>query len=176
MSIGLIILSIILIFLLYVLLFPVTIKADTEKNIYFVRLPGVFGFRIIKNITGWRMRFSVFFIRFSMKIPPAKKPDRKKDEKRLKKIGKQSRKRFKTGYLSYVLKLVKAFRIRKLYLNIDTGDYPLNARLIPVTFFLSNNHINLSVNFNDYNSLYLIFHLQLIEVLYISIRHFMFNL
>ncbi len=157
------------------LFFPITIKIDTDRDKYFMRLPGIFGFRVMKGRSGWRMRFSVLFLRFSI---PFFKPDehrKKLEEKPLKTKRRFSGKRFKAGFLLLGMNIIRTFRLKRLRCNIDTGDYPLNAKLVPVVSYLNNNRVNLSVNFNDYNSLSIILRSHLFRIVYITIRYFMFN-
>lgn len=52
-------------------------------------------------------------------------------------------------------KLISSFRLDKAELNLDTGDYPLNAQLVPLFYAASNNRRILTVNFIGENSLYL---------------------
>ena len=176
MSIWLIILIIIIAFIGYILFFPITVKIDTDNDKYLIRLPGVFGFRVMKGRSGWKMRFSVLFLSFHV---PFFKPDehRKKLEKDPSEIkDRPSAKRFKPRYLLLGMNFIRTFRLKRLRWSIDTGDYPLNAQLIPVVTALNNtNHINLSVNFNDNNSLNLILHAHLFRIVYVTIKYFMFN-
>ena len=175
MSIGLIILIIILVIIGYILFFPLTVKIDTDKNQYYFRLPGIFGFRVLKGRSGWKIGYSVFLLRFQVTFF---KPDehRKKPDKDHPKAHKGFlRRRFRADYLSLAINVIRAFRLKRLRWSIDTGDYPVNARLIPVASYLNNDRVNLSVNFNDYNAFYLILQSYLARIIYIIIRHFMFN-
>ena len=160
----------------YILFFPITVKIDSDNSKYYIRLPGIFGFRVMKGKSGWKMRFSVLFLRFHI---PFFKPDEhgKKLEKEPAKTKRGfSGKRFKPGYLLLGINIIRTFRLKRLTWSIDTGDYPLNARLFPVVAALNNtNNINLSVNFNDYNSFYTILHAHLFRIVYVTIRYFMFN-
>lgn len=175
MSTWLIILIIIITITGYVLFFPLTFKIDTDNNKYFIRLPGVFGFRVMKGKSGWKMRFSVLFLRFNI---PFFKPEshRRKLEKDSSKIKERpSGKRFKAGYLIPGMNIIRTFRLRRLSWSIDTGDYPLNAQLIPVVSFLNSDRVDLSVNFNDHNSFYIVLNTHLFRIIYVTIRYFMFN-
>ncbi|WP_372794506.1 hypothetical protein [Lutibacter sp.] len=56
------------------------------------------------------------------------------------------------------LQILKSFKIKRFNLEIDTGDYTLNAKLYPVFVFLNYNLGHFKVNFEDRNQLVL--HLQ----------------
>ncbi len=174
MSTGLIILIIIIIIFGYILFFPLTLKIDTDNDRYYFRLPGIFGFRIRKNESGWKTGYSVFLFRFNIQLFSPHK-HRKTDKERPEASGGSLKKRFRTDYLSLVVRVIKSFRLKRLRWNIDTGDYPLNAQLIPVASFMSSDRVDLSVNFQDNNAFYVILQSYLARIIYITIRHFMFN-
>jgi hypothetical protein len=175
MSIGLIILIIALTIFGYILFFPLTVKIDTEKNQYYFRLPGVFGIRVLKGKTGWGMRYSILFLRFHVRFFKPDKHRRGSEKEHPKAYKGFLTRRFKAGYFTLAINTMRTFRLRQLMWSIDTGDYPLNARLIPVASFLNNDRVNLSVNFNDYNAFYVILRSYLARIIYIIIRYFMFN-
>ncbi|MBN2213045.1 MAG: hypothetical protein JW723_02270 [Bacteroidales bacterium] len=175
MSAGLIISIIIIAVSGYILFFPVTFKIDTDKNHYCLRLPGVFSLRVLKAETGWKMRYSIFLFRFSVPFFKPHKQLKKTDEKHPRTSAGFLKRRYGIDNLLFAINVIKAFRLRKLRLDIDTGDYPLNAQLIPAACYLSSDRVNLSVNFNDHNELYVILQSYLARIIYITIRHFMFN-
>lgn len=52
-----------------------------------------------------------------------------------------------------MLRLVRTFKVQKLRLDMDTGDYVVNAKLYPV-FMLLNRHVgSFHINFQDRNRL-----------------------
>jgi len=50
------------------------------------------------------------------------------------------------------LKLSNAFMVKKFYADIDTGDFPMNAQLMPLTLLSNNSTINLNINFENRNT------------------------
>lgn len=50
------------------------------------------------------------------------------------------------------LKLHKALIVKKFYADIDTGDFPMNAQLMPLTLLSNNSTINLNINFENRNT------------------------
>ncbi len=176
MSVWLIILIIVIILSGYILFFPVTVKIDTDDSRYFIRLPGIFSFRLLQGKSGWKMRFSVLFLRFNVPLFQPGEHKKKLKEKPLKKRKSFSGRRFKPGYLLLGINIIKTFRLKSLRWSVDTGDYPLNAQLIPVVTRLNEQkHIRMSVNFNDYNSFHIILRTHLFRIVYVTIRYFMFN-
>ena len=51
--------------------------------------------------------------------------------------------------------IVRSFRIRNLYLNIDTDDFMLNAWLIPLFSTMNYGNVQMNVNFEGTASLLL---------------------
>lgn len=174
MNIGLLILIALLLFLIYLLCFPVYIKADTNKNKYYAGLPGIAGFRIFKTGKEWKIQYSILFLKFNIK--PFETIQEEDDEPGKKKDNiKKSKNRPALFHIRLIKKIPAAFRIKRIIWNIDTGDYPLNAQLIPVASCFNNKKISISVNFNGNNSLYMLAQTRLILILYTIISLYMFN-
>jgi hypothetical protein len=55
-------------------------------------------------------------------------------------------------HLPLVRKAVKTISIKKLHVNLDTNDYPLNAQLFTITPLINQNNISLNINFENRNS------------------------
>lgn len=175
MSVGLIILFIFIIFLIYLLVAPVTLKIDSYSNKYYFRIPGVLGFRIKRRKDKWEAGYSVFFIKFRINLYKIGSKT-KKTKETIQPTDRYKRKKgFKPSYIKFGLNILSSFSLRKLSVEIDTGDFPLNAQLIPLAYALSDRRINLSVNFNDYNNIYFVVYTRIFKILYAIIRHFMFN-
>ena len=71
-------------------------------------------------------------------------------------------------------KTLHSFHIRYLQANIDTGDYPLNARLIPVAALINGGNIMIKINFEDRNSVDLKIITRLYKLLWILLRYIIF--
>lgn len=50
--------------------------------------------------------------------------------------------------LKKVIKVIKSFKIKELFLNIDTGDVIYNAYLYPLFYFLGGHNRSLFVNYS----------------------------
>ncbi len=174
MSTGLIILIVFLIFLLYLLFFPISILADTFANKYYAGIPGIVGFRIMKRKDSWKIQFSIFFLRF--KVDFFKRMSGKDHEVQERRISKAKRsKKSVQFYLRFMIKILSTFRIKKLVWRLDTGDYPLNAQLIPIVSSLNSDRISISVNFYDRNEFHLLVQTSVFRLLFISMKYYMFN-
>ena len=149
-----IILSIILLIPALLLTFPVHIVADTPKKIVMVSSPVLF-----KALLKWddgRPVFTlrIFFIRFTPEIKRQPKAEITPTKK-----GRSSfRADLMPQYMHELKKWGNSFRIKKLMADIDTGDFPLNAELIPVTTLLNGPKTNIRINFEDSN--FLVMHIQ----------------
>jgi len=67
--------------------------------------------------------------------------------------------------------MVSAFRIRRLYLDVDTDDVILNAWLVPVFTQLNSDRIRLRANFEGRASLLMDMRTRLGAILWVFIRN-----
>jgi ribosomal protein S8E len=107
----------------------------------------------------------IFF--FKMNFDPFEKKDGTK-QKEKKESKKEKSKKDKKKWLTFekvkmilklgrdtLSKLISSFRLDRFELNLDTGDYPLNAQLVPIFYHISNDRRILTVNFIGDNTMYL---------------------
>ena len=134
-----ILISLVLIFLVWLLLVPVILYTDTTRNRYVLTLPGIVRIRLVPTGTLFYIRAWIFFI--PIRINPFKA--RKKKDKTVKKK-KRRRRPFKAGSVKPVL---GAVRVRKLKLDLDTDDFSLNAWLIPAFSLVNGGNIQMQVNY-----------------------------
>lgn len=145
-----IIISVLILLLLWILVAPVIIYLDTDRNRYFLSLPGIFKAMVIPSERLFHIRFRIFFVPFTYD-PFTEKPEKKKKEKKIKK----RRPKKISGLFKLAIRVLRSFRIRKLELDIDTDDYILNAWLIPVFSTVNSENIQMRANFEGYASLLL---------------------
>lgn len=137
----------------YLLLIPVILHIDTDMNQYYVQLRGL----AKASFEGdeeevIRIRLKVLFMDFL--FYPLRKPDPGK-----KKIaGSRIKKRKKSMGYGKGLRLLRSFSVKRLLLDIDTGDCIHNAKLYPLFAFLNYYVGGFHVNFSGRNQLVL--HLQ----------------
>ncbi|MBN2611631.1 MAG: hypothetical protein JXB00_08750 [Bacteroidales bacterium] len=161
-------------FLLYLLFFPVFIRLNTRTNRYYACLPGIAGINVLKKEDGWKFYYLIFFLKFSFKpFKQLQNAEIKHDDTTK---TKQRRKKLPVFMIPKMISgIISNFRIKKLDCSIDTGDYPLNAQLIPVASCLSDSRVSVTINFNNKNELYLSATTRLFGLLITFIRFYMFN-
>jgi len=133
-----------IIFLNWILLGPVILRLNSDRNQYQFMLPGVIKARVVPSqdlayIRGW-IFFIPFRIDLSRLISGRGKKREEKDKKR-----KKTRKR--SGSLKMIRSVPDAFQIRRLWLDLDTDDFMLNVWLIP-SFSVLNKHRNIQMRVN----------------------------
>lgn len=147
--IVLIIISFLLAVIIGILFLPLTFIADSEDKEYSVSIPVFFKIWITgMNVIEEGIFVRIFFFRY--RINPLVSGKTKK----IKNKPTQNRNRKPTKIAEpflLVRKIFRRFKIKRFYANIDTGDFPLNAQLIPVANTLNNEKINLQINFEDQN-------------------------
>lgn len=141
------ILLIFFLILLLLLWLPLEVLVDTEEDLYMARWRGIFALRTTPESGKWRIFYRVLFWEkeyiFSKKTPKKVETAPKKEKKPAKK-----RKRPSLKFLGILFRqLLKALHFKKLYINLDTDDYVLNAWLYPVFWAGSTHNRQLLINF-----------------------------
>lgn len=151
--------------LTWILLGPVILRLNTERNQYQFMLPGVIKASVIPAqgltyIRGW-----IFFIPFRIDLSKLKRGRGRKDKER-KKPGKR------TGSLRMIRSVPGAIRVRRLWLDADTDDFMLNVWLIPAFAAINNNrNIRMQVNFEGYLFMDLDLRTRIISLLWTVIKN-----
>lgn len=176
--IGWIILAAILLFFVWLLFGPIRLKINTSRDQYEIILPGIVRAMIIP--TDAFVIFKLWITAIPVKIDPLK-PKKKKKKKPIKKKPEKQKKKNSSDVpvkkiRMLATRIMKSFTVEKIILNIDTGDYALNARLVPVFSVLSSNSRKLSINFQDVNHFELTIKNRISNFLKIAIKTFVFNL
>ena len=130
-------------FILYLLFVPLDIVINVTKNQYFVRIWGLAKVALEGHETEFiRLKLNTLFTRFYFY------PLRKKKKEQKKKIGKKAGKRRNIqSFMKYGLQILKSFKVKKLLVDIDTGDCIENAKLYPAFAFLNYHASTFQVNF-----------------------------
>jgi hypothetical protein len=145
--VGYILIILFLLLILWILLCPVILFLDTDRNRYFISLPGIFKLILIPSEELFRIRAWIFFIPFTIHSFRS----RKKSDKPVRK-----RRRFNFSKRAALARGVMwTPRIRRLELNLDTDDFTVNAWLVPVFSGLNSRNIRMKVNFEGTSSLLL---------------------
>ena len=141
-------------FMLYLLFVPLDIVINVAKNQYFVRIWGLAKVALEGHETEFlRLKLNTLFTRFYFY------PLRKKKKEQKKKIDKKSGKRRNIqSNLKSGLQVLKSFKVKKLLVDIDTGDCIENAKLYPAFAFLNHHVGTFQVNFDG--RVNMVLHLQ----------------
>ncbi len=142
--------TLIIFIIVYLLLAPIRLVVNTDRNQYYVEQKGLVKAQIApdeKDIL--KIKMKVLFFKFN--IYPLRK--NKTSKIRKKQVKTKSTKR----YLNFkkVIRVIKSFKIKRFHLYIDTGDCISNAKLYPVFALLNYFNVDCKVNFTGRNSLIL---------------------
>lgn len=158
-----ILISLLLIFLLWLLLVPVILYTNTQRNRYLLTLPGIFRLLVVPDKGLFHIRGWILFIPFKFNpFKSRKKKERKKRRKR-KPI------KWRSGNVRMIRGALRAFRVKKLEADIDTDDFTMNAWLVPAFSMVNGENIRLRVNFEGHQSLLLDLRVTLGALLWIFI-------
>ncbi len=137
---------------IYLLFARLSLVIDTSTNQYFIKLQGICRIDAEKDETEiLKLRLHIFFFNFN--FYPIR-PDKKK---KIKPKKNKKKSRFSLTFKQARL-LIKSFKIKRFYLDLDTGDCITNAKLYPVFSLLNYRVGNFNINFNGRNKLVL--HIQ----------------
>lgn len=160
-----------------ILLVPLQLEINSKKERYRVRLFGYLSARLITSRPIWIIRIWVFFVPFTYHPFRSSKKKRKKNNRRKVKPG-SSRKKKKMGIQTVknvIGRLLRSFTIKRLYAEVDTGDFPLNAQLFPLAQVISSGRKQITINFEDKNSIDLLIETRLYKILWITIHTFLIH-
>ena len=140
-----------LLLIVYLLVAPIVIYLDTTANTFYLKLTHFVKISLESDkVAVLKIKMELFFFKFyyyPFRIEPKKK------SKKATKISDHKTKRsvgLKKGY-----KILKTFKVKKLLVNIDTGDCLLNAKLYPVFVVLNYNFGSFKINFAGRNQMVL---------------------
>ena len=156
--------------LLWILVVPVIIFLDTDHNRYLLALPGIFKAMVVPSEYFFHIRGRIFFVPFTYNFF-LRKPGKKKKDKETEKSAKKRRPKKIFGEFKLAIHVLRAFRIRKLELDIDTEDFLLNAWLIPVFSTVNSENIQMRANFEGYASMLLDLRIRISDLLWIFIMN-----
>jgi hypothetical protein len=165
MILMIIILALLMI-LCWILFAPLIMRVDTETENYSVSLPGIFKARVIQDETEVYFRIHILFIPLNIRPSRFAGGEPRMQQKREISI---------TSNLKYRMMafrdLVRSFRIKQLYVNVDTEDWVLNANLAPILMLTNTDRISLHVNFMEENSLIIDIRNRLANFLWTGIKY-----
>ncbi len=145
-----IVLTVIVAVLLVVLLTPLVFEIDTTENVYRISLRGLV--KVWPGIEGdsFCLHIQVPFKHFRVtKFTSTKKP---KEEKPKKKLFRQ-KSSLGAPTAKQMLAVVKSIKIRDFRLQLDTDDFARNGQLYPLFYWVNEQGLDCSVNFQGENHL-----------------------
>lgn len=134
---------------------PIILFIDTDKNLYYIQLQGLAKASLEKHEEELlRIKLNIFFSNFY--FYPLKNiglANRKKIEKKIEKEDeKKNRKKRRKGIgIRKSLGILKSFKVKRFFIDIDTGDWVLNAKLYPFYALLNYNSLKFNINFKGRN-------------------------
>ncbi|XLS30248.1 hypothetical protein ACJD0Z_05320 [Flavobacteriaceae bacterium M23B6Z8] len=147
----LIFLSALIAVITYLLFVPVILVIDTANENYYIKIKGFAKAALIgDNKHLIKVKLKVLFLSFDF-YPLLEKDTSSKRVKEKNTKGKK----LKVFNFKTFLRMLSSFRIKKCYLDIDTGDCIQNAKLYPIFGFLNLTKGVFRVNFEGKNSLLL---------------------
>jgi hypothetical protein len=162
----LIIILAIFLFIGWILFAPLILTVNTETEEYSVRLPGIFSGSVIKDEGKFYLRIRVLFIPF--KIHPGRLSGKEREKK-------PGRKPIRIGSVKYGVmafrEIIRSFRFRLLYIDIDTEDTLLNACLAPALMLVRAKQVRVNVNFMEQNTLIMDLRNRLANFIWIGIKY-----
>lgn len=123
---------------------PLTLVVNTNQNKYNISQPGIFRVDLLWHKDALpKLSFRVLFFKFKINAAKGKKRVPTKERKRsVRKIKKP---------LWLMKKILRKIHLKRFYADIDTGDFPLNAQLIPVCNSLGHPNVDININFFNTN-------------------------
>ncbi len=147
----LVIFAVLLIPVIYLLLTPIIVKVDTSSNQYYIQLRGLFKANIESDKKELlRVQVNILFLKFYV-YPLNYLGLDKRNKHKINNIKKKAT----LIKIKRILKILKTFRVKRLFVNIDSGNCILNAKLYPLFALLNYNRGNFHVNFEGQNQLVL---------------------
>lgn len=164
--IGLSILTVLIILIICFLIIPVKFIINTVTGTYSISQPVFFRVRLIyDNEYFIKIKIRILFIWFNfhpLVIRSKSQRNKVKDKTTTKK---------KSMSTNIIWDILKEFKLKRLNANIDTGDFPLNAQLLPIAQQFNGKNTSVNVNFNNNNTLNLLITFQLYKIVTATIKN-----
>jgi hypothetical protein len=130
---------------------PIGVHIDTLNNNYCIQQRGIGKATLIRDKKEiLKIKLNILFFKLNFYPLRHRKENSKSHIGKKKKKGINKSLSLKTG-----LRLLKTFKIKKLWMDIDTGDCIANAKLFPIFAFLNFRVGGFNINFEDRNQLVL---------------------
>mgnify|MGYP006296662605 CR=1 FL=1 len=159
----------------WILLAKMVIRIDSKHSLYYFELHRLFRFQVMTEGEQLIIQIKVPF--YSWAFDPVEellKPKADREEKPEKEKEKKSGGRFKVKkgvreiarlIFKLLRSIIHSFRVKRFAVQFDTGNYPLNAQLIPLIAWINRRTaMRYYVNFNARNSVDILITNRLIRI------------
>lgn len=142
-------LALFVLLIIYLLLAPIVLYINTAEGQYYIRLKGL----AKASIEGHkeellRIKLKIFSRNFY--FYPLKKIGAAKKKKSVKRNGRKTMRRIGIGRM---LRMLRSFKVRRVLLDIDTGNCISNAKLYPFFVLLNYTSGEFRINFEGRNTM-----------------------
>lgn len=156
---ALVIIILILGVLLFMLFIPIIIEINTIKKIYQLRISMIGS---IDMMLSDKITFQLKLFGIKKTFAPFDAIRQQKEE--------NTKSEIKTGEIKNIstkklFSLIRSFKVKRIYVNIDTKDYIQNALLFPLFFLLNTKKRQLSINYFGRNELILVIENNIYRIL-----------
>ena len=148
LSIIVIVASVLLALVVWVLIAPLSLKADTYRNEYYLSWGGIGKAELISVADEIVIRLRIAF--WKKDFYPLH-PSTAREKKKPKPKEEKKRKSQQTFPFRRAIKALKSFSIKYFRLEVDTDDYIWNAYLWPVVHWIEPLRRHVTVNFQGKN-------------------------
>ncbi|MDH3711507.1 MAG: GerW family sporulation protein [Cyclobacteriaceae bacterium] len=168
-----IVFGIITLVVVLILLAPISMVVNTDRNLYQAGVNKVAVVKIDPRHGTVKLRLPFYSIDLLAKN---KKTEQRQKTKKPRKSGKSGVSRIGIKKPWGLLKeLWQTFKVRRFHLNMDTGDYTVNARLYPLFMLMSGGVAHWQTNFRGRFSLQLHIENRLIRWIKPMVKHIIFK-
>jgi hypothetical protein len=147
---------------------------DTYKGRYYLSFGGLLSMAPVERDGQIFMAVKVPFYRFYLDPTETINSTRKQDQSEQSIRQKDQKARGRTlgvkFYLQLALEALKTFTVKTVKMDIDTGDFAFNAKLIPVMIALSRGPAELNINYMGRNHLWIEIENQLVRFIPLIFR------
>ena len=175
MWIFLALLLLLLLLISWLLWARLVVCVNSYQRRYFVSFGGLITVKPVSNDQEFLLEVKLPFYRFQVD-PFEKRSEKSKAKKKDKPATKKKSPREKGRQLNFAFYLkagidaLKTFTVKRLKLDVDTGDFVLNAKLTPVVVLLSRGPAEVQVNYMGRTDIWIEIEHQLVRLVPLVIR------
>lgn len=136
-------------FVLYLLFVPLILEVDTTKHDYYLQIGPLAIITVEPHPDKMlQLRLRTFYRNFYFYPLTPKAKEKKTDS-----LKKKKKRSFGSVKTRTILKIVRSFKVKKLKVVMDTGNWIVNAKWYPVFYFMNQYSGKWAINYEGRNSL-----------------------